>query len=316
MDALGKARLPAAAKGVEFQVCDGYAVLIGDCFADGRSLAFVEASGLAGLALAARAEGKWEILSIWNVVPVWIPKGREEEDFPEYYNIHPKPPENPYKLVDLDGDRVPELLVNFNDDGYSLGYAIIKLSKGEALPKLLDVFSSRYPPQARAGYFLTFRDSKRKSWWGETNYHRWEKGLPVHVATWHDDAYDPENDYWQVTRDDSDIVLRIYHREGFEIKEMIATPKDDGETQKAYATVKVDWKPGQRPSGDDMGGFEEAELYLFEKLTGIPAAAFNDTVNGKPIDEVLPLMKRIRVRVTGSEDAVRKLSQPVEKKRK
>lgn len=312
---LSKASQTVVAQGIQSVECEGVAAMIGDLFADRRRLAVVEVSEQkAGLALMVWRQNAWRLLGVWNVAPVWIPAGKTKNDFPEYSHMTPEPPRSPFSLRDLDGDAIPELLVTFSDDGYRLGYAMIKKGRGEAVPQLLDVYSSRNPPQAREGYLLSFNDSGRKSWWGETDYYRWEMGMPVHVATWHDDAYDPDKSYWQVTRGESDTVLRVY--QGFQIKQVLSDSDGKGEREAAYATVEMDWKPGQKPAAESPGIFEASELYFFERLTGIPAAAYHDTVNGQPIAEVLPLMKRLKVTVTGSKEAVLRLSPPVVRKRK
>lgn len=311
-EALSHSKQPTKLKGAETQVCHGLIALIGDCFADGRRLAFIEVRGeKQGVALAAWEQGRWQLLSIWNIQPAWIPAGKKVEDFPEYSHLRLEPSQTPYQLVDLDGDAVSELIVAFNNDGYQLGYAIIKQNRGEALPKLLDCFSCRKQPQFRAGYLLTYSDSGRKSWWGETDYYRWEKGQPIHVATWHDDAYDPDKPYWQVTRADSAPVLRIEWDQGCQITQILSAPDVAGAREVAYAKVEMDWKPGLQPDAKASDFFEAAQLYLFEKLTGIPAAAYDDTVNGKPLADVLPLLKRLKVRVKGSKEAVLRLTSPV-----
>jgi hypothetical protein len=304
----------------EIQRSEARMSLVGDCFSDGRRLAVIEVGQAhTSLALAVFDHGQWRLLTTWNVTPAWVPEGKTAEES-GYFHI--SPPANPFQRIDLDGDGVPELLVAFNNDGYRLGYAIIKQDKGEPLPRLLEVFSGCALPQACAGYLLTFTASGRKAWWGETNYYRWDKGLPVHVATWHDDAHDPEKTYWAVTREDSAEVLHVYQVDGekFEIKQHLRS-SDQGEGHEAaYATVEFAWKPGRQPVKRELPPydlmFETAQLYLFEKLSGLTAAAFGKEVNGMPIAEVLPVLERLNVKVTGSTEAVQRLAPPAGSKRK
>lgn len=300
----------------EIQSGEKSMAFVGDCFCDGRRLAVIQVDHEhAGLVLAEFRQGRWHLLTTWNVSPAWEPEGMAAEDS-SYYYFQPKPTAYPFQRLDLDGDGVPELLVAYADG--QLCYAVIKQNKGTSLPQLLEVFSSRKPPQARAGCLLTFTDSGRKSWWGETHYYRWEKGLPVDAATWHDDCFNPDKTYWEVTRADAPDTLRIYQAEdgGFEITRIQPSASNGQSTEEAYARVAYDWKPGMRPkTEDDLLLFETAELYLFEKLSGLPAAAFSDNAN-RPVAEVLPFLERLNVTVKGSAEAVQRLGPSAPRKSK
>ncbi|WP_395736980.1 hypothetical protein [Prosthecobacter sp.] len=316
---LGKALGAKTAEGIQTREFESRAMVSGDLFADGRRLAVVESQG--ALALEVWEKGDWHLLELWNLDPVWIPAGKTLADFPEYSHIVPEPPSTPFQMQDLDGDGVPELIVTFNDDGYRLGYAIIKQVRGEAVPTLLDVYSSRTPPQFLAGRLLTYRDSGRKAWWGETEYWQWERGLPRHLATWHDDCFNPDRRYWEVSCEGSPGTLRIAEseedQEGEEDETRFVITRSDGkDSEEMYAVVDFGWKPGQAPKvqaerpGEPLL-YEAAQLYLFEKLLRMPAAAFDKEVNGAPVDEVIPLIKRLQVRVKGEPEAVQKLAAPV-----
>ncbi|WP_395746157.1 hypothetical protein [Prosthecobacter sp.] len=316
--------LSKAAKTEGAQEHAGRAILSGDLFADGRWLAVVESP--AGLALLAWEHDAWHLLALWNLAPVWIPAGKTKNDFPEYVHILPDLPATPFQMKDLDGDAIPELIVTFNNDGYRLGYAIIKKGRGENVPQLLDVFSSLRPPQGRAGYLLTFSDSGRKAWWGETDYYRWEKGLPVHAATWHDNCYDPDKPFWAVTRHDTAQTLRISPNETSENASSFVLTQVGGDQEKdePYAIVDVKWRPGLVPKYEKLDQhtaaqrsssdcYAAAELCLFEKITGLPAAVFDEEINGLPVAEIAPLTKRLEIRAKGTPEAVQRLAPPEHK---
>lgn len=312
--ALAKARPAVPDKDAATQVLDGRIALVGDLFYDGRRLAVIEDE--VGLALAVFAENKWRLLTTWAVAPAWIQEGKTAQEL-GYYHLHPTPTSDPFKRMDLDGDAVPELLVAFNTDGYQLGHVIFKQTKGEPCPRLLEVFSARGLPKARAGQLLTFNDSGRKAWWGETAYHRWEKGRPVHIATWRDNAEEAENWHWQVSLAEDSAVLRIRSQDdAFFITRLPSG--EDGGTEVPYAKVTFGWNPGQQPAAAKEHQavlWELPQLHLFEKLCGLPAAAFGEKVNDKPIAEMLPLLDRLKVTVTGTEEAVRRLAPAAEKTR-
>jgi hypothetical protein len=310
---LGKAPGTPSANRIQAQVSEGLAMLSGDLFADGRRVAVVELRELpAGLALMVCEQDTWHLQTLWNLSPVWISAGKTKADYPEYRRIIPEPPHTPFRLQDLDGDAIPELIVTFNNDGYRLGYAIIKKVRDEAMPRLLDVYSSLHPPQGLAGRLLTYNDSGRKAWWGETEYWRWEKGLPEHVATWHDNCFNPEKHFWAVSLAGSSETLRIAENEESEDGFVITRSDGTDSKEEFYAIVDFSWKPGKAPKDEVLNLYEAAQLYFFEKLLRMPAAAFDKEVNGVPVTKIIPLMKHLEIRVKGTPKAVQRLAPPVQ----
>lgn len=176
----------------------GPVVLHGDLFGDGRHLALV---GTDRTTLATGSKEGWQVGAPHNVAPAWVPPGEAPHEVGYFQS---GPPEVPFVLEDLDGDGTPELLVAFDNDGYLTGYAIAKWKDGKL--RFLNIRSEHGRPDRASGCMtLTTVTSGRKAWWNGTTYYRWTRGDPEPVATWIEDARDPEAFRWIAVRHDRDL---------------------------------------------------------------------------------------------------------------
>ncbi|WP_265594993.1 hypothetical protein [Haloferula sp. BvORR071] len=235
----------------------GPMVLHGDLFGDGRHLA-VEGSGL-----AVGDKKGWKVLSEWkDVFPAWVPEGKTPEEA-GYQHIYP--PSVPFVLKDVTGDKVPEILISFENDGWSLGYHILK-KKGEGA-ELLEMRSERGEPRLEAGLMVVCTsDWGRKCWGSVDTFYRWTKGVPVELGSFGEYCADPDHPTLFVMRrlpDGSEQALGI-ESEGDKL--VVKTGKFKAweiEDAKDFATV--------RDAADKEGpGLYKATALLFERVTGIP----------------------------------------------
>jgi hypothetical protein len=247
----------------------GSVVLHGDLFGDGRHLALV---GTAGTSWAVAKDGAWEVAGRLDVEPVWVPPGKKttDEEYVRYYNCDP--PEVPFVLKDLDGDRVSEVLVAFNNDGYGAGYAIAR-KDGNGI-NLLDLRSGRGEPDW-IGEFLIVNtiDSGRKAWWSGDTYYKWREGKPEPVVTWAEDCYDPEKVRWIAVRHEAGGKDRAFEIAQIGDEWMVRSCrwKQGVETaeEKDFATIGITMGSLKQ---DEVGTFDLKETIVFEMVTGIPGS--------------------------------------------
>ena len=270
----------------------------GDVFGNGRCFAFVAEDGVK---VAEFRKGRWQPVVQWDVPVAWVPPGSTAvaEGF---YHLAPKPGATPFEPADLDGDAVPELLVPFNNDGYSLGYRIVRWDARAGVPRLLEVSSGRGRPERRQGMLITFEGSGRKAWWSERWYHEWREGTPVPVAVWRSDQTDPEQGFVEGARCDS----RGEFRSGYRVCAGAVTrvKEKGGVDQRTVAHVNVSWK-SVRGGANLRNEAGAEELFWFTRMTGLPWRSYGRDINGGTVEAAHALWPGFTVSVTGDAEVVR-----------
>lgn len=271
-------------------------ILHGDLFGDGRHLALV---GSDNTTLAANQNGSWKILQTDEVRPAWVRPGKTAIE--EGYS-RSKPAANPFTLTDLDGDKVPELLVDTDDGGYHTGCSIAR--KNGTGMNFLEVVSIRKHPRIKAGLMQVVSEtSGSKAWWNVDTYYRWMSGTPIPVARWADDSKNPEIVHWLAERMAKDGTSASYS--------IRLNPANDHE----WLISRCKWKDGVETENEqdfatltftendkNVEDFDRIEPVMFEALTNNPATAFQFNRDTDPGD-----LKNIRVQVEGSEEAKKTL---------
>lgn len=271
-------------------------ILHGDLFGDGRHLALV---GSDHTTLAANSGGGWKILQTDEVRPAWVRPGKTAIE--EGYS-RSRPAANPFTLTDLDGDKVPELLVDTDDGGYHTGCSIAR-KNGKGM-NFLEVVSIRKHPRIKEGLMQVVSEtSGSKAWWDVDTYYRWMSGTPMPVARWADDSKDPETVHWLAERVIKDgasasYSIRLNPAKGDEWLVSRCTWKDGVEIENELAFAKLTFTENDKTLED----FDKIKPVMFEVLTGNPATAFQFNRDADPGD-----LKHIRVQVDGSEEAKKTL---------
>lgn len=242
---------------------DGAVVLHGDLFKDGRHVALI---GTGHTTVAVSGKSGWESGVRHDVVPAWVPPGKTAIEV----GYHPcKPPPVPFVLKDLDGDRVPEVLVAFDRGNHEAGYAIAR-KDGSGI-KLMDQRSGRGEPDWIGGFLiLNTIDSGRKAWWSGDTYFKWQEGKPEPVVTWAEDCHDPEKVRWIAVRHEAGGKDRAFEitQTGEEWMVRSCRWKQGVETaeEKDFATIGVTMGSLKQ---DEMSNFDFKETIVFEMVTGI-----------------------------------------------
>jgi hypothetical protein len=267
----------------------GTIVLHGDLFKDGRHLALVASDGTT-LALAGK-QG-WEILDRWEVLPAWVPAGEKAEDLG--YE-HCNPPEVPFVLKDLTGDGVPEALVAFENDGYRVGYEILK-KKGEGA-ELLKQRSERDEPRFEGGFMVVCsEDWGRKAWGSIDTFYRWTNDVPVAVGSFGEECSDPAKvslfimrhlpdgteQAFKIVKGDGVLLVNRGKYEGFKLAEA-----------KHYAVVREAGK-------EEAPGLYDVGALLFERITGVPGELCKEAEDREDFTKAKAAMK---LEIEGSEEA-------------
>lgn len=271
----------------------GPIVLHGDLFKDGRHLALVASDGTT---LALAGKDGWEILGRWEVLPAWVPAGEKAEDL-GYENC--SPPEVPFVLKDLTGDGVPEALVAFENDGYSVGYRILK-KKGEGA-ELLKIGSQSGEPRFESGLMVVCSANRaRKAWGAIDSFYRWTNDAPLEVGSFGEDCSDPDKVSLFAVRHLPDGT-----EQGFEMKKgegvlLVNSGKLDGfqlSDAKHFAVVREVGKE-EAPELSDVGAV------LFERMTGVPGEL---CMKPEARDDFKKAKAGMKLEVEGSEEAKRLL---------
>lgn len=267
-------------------------ILHGDLFGDGRHLALV---GSDNTTLAVHQGGNWKILQTEEVCPAWLSPGKTA--FDEGYS-RCKPAANPFTLADLDGDKVPELLVDIDFGVYNTGCRIARV-EGKGV-RFLNIVSAFKRPRIKEGLMLVVTEiSGRKAWWGVATYYRWKDGTPIPVARWVDDHSNPLK--WRrlaenIRPDGSSMSFEIRENPENDVEWLVSrcTWKTGVETENEQAFAKLTFSEDGMP----VEHTDRIDPVMFEVLTGISAAAFQPDHDAKEFD-----LKNVRVQVDGSEEA-------------
>lgn len=270
---------------------DGRYLLWGDLFKNGRTYAVVDEGEI--VVIAEHTKKGWENRSALDVQSCWHPEGKDP-DYP-----HLTPPKEPFKLKDLNGDNTPELIIAFNNDGYAIGYHIAKWSPREDAVKLLHVRCERGEPEWHSGFLVTYDGSKRKAWWGETLWYRWVNGRPVFAASWYDDCHNEDATWELFTTAKGESFKRVAGT----ITRAQLDPQSSHRVIKEtpFAQVTFQWKE------ESMDAYGAEALYLFERLTGLPAEAYGGEINGTPVARAKAQQKNMTVEVTGTPEGIKRL---------
>lgn len=309
---------PAKGKNVpHLSSSDKGCTIWGNLFGDGRIFAvtsFRKPRG--GTAYAEWQKDHWEFCNAWLVYPAWIAKGENKEDL-GYNNVNPPPPENSYKLMDVNGDGVPDLLIAFNNDGSSLGYAIAIYNKRSGTLKLLDEYSGRETPDFKAGYLITHEAGGGKGWhWGD-DFSMWNGGVLEWKASWRVQATPEYEPIGGIT-----LIDLPGEKPGTQISFLL---KPGGEEKDAPSYVVE--RDGQKlgtirfreyiPKSANKPLFENVlrgaeDLWLFQSFTHLPwQAACKNQTGDSPADECKRLQKFLSVEVTGTPELLKLLGPAV-----
>jgi hypothetical protein len=267
----------------------------GDLFGDGRHLALVAQGG--ETIVAEYDKTAWREITRWPIAAVWVAEGEKKED-KGYFRIDP--PSCPFVLKDLDGDRIPELLIAFDEDGYKVGYRIAKKRTNASGLELLAI-SSTGEPSFRGGYLITHEETGRKAWGGGDRYFRWTKGSPVFVAESYNNCTNPDREltfYTRVFPDKSEKTFCVRFEDGWQIRR--CGPRTEPGNEKPFVDVRfVARVPGaQWPR-------EAEEAFLFQKLTGLDWRLRTPRSGEVVPDQLGQEFAKFKPEVQGDADAVR-----------
>ena len=283
----------------------GPVVLHGDLFGDGRHLALV---GTTGASWAVAKNGKWEVAGQLDVWPVWVPPGTaiDDERYSEEHRCNA--PEVPFVLKDLDGDRVPEVLITFNNDSHNTGYSIAR-KDGKGI-KVMDLRSERGVPEWTGKFLVvTTSVSGRKCWGSDDTYFRWQQGVAVPVATWGEDTKDL----------DKFQILGVRHQAGGKDRDFELVQNEDGPwnvrsrdwkgagetaTWKDFAKIEV---TEIRKSSEIPNSWKVEEALLFELITGISGAEMRSPLHDFERFDFAKESARFQVKIEGSDEAKKTL---------
>lgn len=273
----------------------GPIVLHGDLFKDGRHLALVASDGTT---LALAGKNGWEIIDRWEILPAWVPAGEKAEDLG--YE-HSNPPEVPFVLKDLTGDGVPEALVAYENDGYDIGYRILK-KKGEGA-ELLKIGSESGEPRFEGGFMvLCSQDAGRKAEGSIDTFYRWTNDAPVAAGSFGEECSDPDKVSLFAVRHLPDGTEQAFEIKGGEGVLLVNSGQLEGfqlVDSRHFAVVREAGKE-QAPGLFDVGAL------LFERITGVPAELCMEAENREDFKKAKAAMK---LEIEGSEEAKKLLGE-------
>ena len=177
-----KSLVPPAKRGEIVEKTEGPYLLYGDLFGNRKSYALVALNGSIGLGFAVWDGKEWQPRGLWDISPVWRPKGWESTD-DDY--LPWKPAEKPFWAKELSGDRVNEVVVAGLVDRYFQEFHLFRFDS--ASEQLQWIAQSMDEPQLTRGYLRLYNKSGRRAEWEEYLFHRWAKGRLVSVADWREE---------------------------------------------------------------------------------------------------------------------------------
>jgi hypothetical protein len=245
---------------------DGRWFVVGDLFKSKGCFALVELPPAgnsndreATMVCAEYVEGGWHVRGLWRLPIVWRPEGwKESAD--DYLPV--KPSTHPFKLKDLSGDGVPEVIVAGEVEKYFQGYYLLRFDPKSRGLKLLAY--SMAEPEVAGEFVRLYHHSGRLAIWSRSEYYRWVGDSLALTASWHSEVSytSPDISFTDVTvrgGDGKETVFRVTDEGSWNRKEsVVKVLRDD----KPYATVTMNWRA-------DQINDQSQEAWLFERLTGL-----------------------------------------------
>jgi hypothetical protein len=282
---------------------DDRQVFYGDLFHNQQICALVELPfqdeemGI-GVGFALWTGKRWEIRNLFKIAPIWKPRGWKKEEG-EYMPITPA--ESPFWIMRVTPDKPPlAVMVGMIWKYWQEHY----LAKYDSASRSLILIAEDKDPTPVGGYLRLHGDSGHRAVYSDWTFCRWTGERLIPKGFWYDGMDRAETQ--------SELHAASYDNQGKEMADYsITTPEPNKPSEDIYsisvndhapyATVKILWQKTIDPDTEGMA----AGAYLFEKLTGLPRDLFPE---GEESKKSQPLEKLATIKVTGSKDAVKKLS--------
>ena len=270
-ETLGEIRAQAKALPQTKVLKSGRFVLWGDLFKTGGCFALVDltsqrggAPGFSGFAFAKWKDGKWELRGLWKVPTVWRSKGWQasEADY-----LPATPATQPFELLDLSGDGIPEVIVAGEVDRYfQQNYLFCFSSKANGLRLAATAMAK---PETAGEYVRLYFNSGRRAIYEEWQFLKWDGDELVPVASWHDeDGYGTDDPTFskgeRTDRDGKSEVICVLYGKGQCNTDSYELTRDG----KPFGRMRLKWKDETKLPFVDSDQIEKA--WLFEKITGLP----------------------------------------------
>lgn len=287
-------------------------ILYGDLFHTGENYALAEIvtdssnsdqdgwSDNTMAALALWRDSSWHLQGQWNIPVTWRPDDwKRGQDIP----LPVRPSSEPFQLIDLSGDRIPEVVIEGDIHKYYQQKYLLRFSPKE---KTLQLLEGSYALPVKLGpYLRLYENSGRRAIWGEWTYFKW-KGLDLtKVASWHDEAPynqtdEPFIDTQVVGKDGRTVTYHITYGDTSSDHETARIITRDGHP---YAKVTFVW-PQPFPQPSSLNSDEIETAWLFHRLTGLPLDTFPTEEKTPPP----PFPKYGKIRLSGTKEAIHQLS--------
>jgi len=276
---------------------DGRYVLCGDLFRQGKLCALVELNSdtspdehsQSGIGFAVWNGKRWQPRGLWKIEPIWKPEGWKktpEENFPI------NPATKPFWTLEVTPDKPPLVIIVGEIWKYWQEHFIARFDPVTESLFLLEETKTAEPV---GGYLRLYEDSGHRATFQAYDFRIWNGKKLVQKAYWYDGDETGENPTLKATAYDNDgRKLGNY---------LIERNLEDDNSYKitrngrSYANVTI--------KRSDVRGkdSEFAEVYFFEKLTGLPRKLY-------PFKEDQPkrLEEVAKITVVGDNEAVKKLS--------
>ncbi len=299
----------------------GGQVVGGDLFKTGTCFALFETSGgeneaRSTMGLAEWAEGKWLLRGLWKLPVVWLEAGKKWDGKEDniYYPVEPF--HEPFELLDLSGDGVPEVIVAGEVDKYFNSSSLLKY---DAKTRGLDLLEwTMGKPKLAGKRVLLYQNSGRRSIWEEWRFCEWKGDKLVERASWHSGTPYNNTDpsFWIISTTGSDGTEENFRVTLADSSQKNVTPYTVLKDDKPFAEVSIKWKAGQ--DLDTNRDLAEG-AWFFEKLTGLTYEDFLEIRSGTKIEgngketpnEVIKPARMggiTTIRVKGSEEARNRLA--------
>lgn len=270
---------PSAKPSPQAHEKDGVYILYGDLFGSGQDFALLSLSQRESneeflaegfTAFAAWENGKWELRGLWKISSVYRPAGRQSSEI-DY--LPATPATAPFALKNLGDDKAPEVVVAGAVGKYYQEFYLFCFSpETQTLRFLADAMA---PPEKAGNYVRLNYDSGRRSIWSEVRYLKWTGTTLREVASWHDETpyNDPEEPFIEVRSFDKKGQARSYRITMADSDSDLESNYSISSEGKPYATVAFTYKDARTSLNTENLGLME-NIWLFHKLTGLPASVF------------------------------------------